>query len=166
MPCCTITPSPQTAAHPQATPALPAPPERPSAVTPLLTGPETFTDVCRVQTQQEGVQRRTARVFSFSTPAAPQAPVAPQPRSFPSKPTQLLLFLPPAPPTCPSASRSLPTTLRPATPRPCSPRSQTQHASSLPHGSRGPLRCARRTGLSRWARACLLLAQASVGGSV
>lgn len=43
--CHTITPYPQTAAHPQATPALPAPPEHHSAVTPPSTGAETFTGV-------------------------------------------------------------------------------------------------------------------------
>lgn len=43
--CCTITPSQQTAALPQATQAPPAPPEHHSVVTQPSTEPETFTGV-------------------------------------------------------------------------------------------------------------------------
>lgn len=44
-PCRTTTLSPQTAARPRATPALPAPLAPHTVATPPLTGPETFTDV-------------------------------------------------------------------------------------------------------------------------
>ena len=43
--CCTITQYARTAARPRATPALPAPLGRHTAVTPPSTGPEMFTDV-------------------------------------------------------------------------------------------------------------------------